>query len=211
MVRCFVCAKDVVDVVGGNTPSTDAAEYWGGEHAFATPKDLSQLSEPVLLSTERALTSEGLARVSSGLLPGDTVLLSSRAPIGYLAINQVPVAINQGFIAMRPRKGISAQFLLRWAESSQEAIVSRANGSTFLEISKANFRPLQLVVPDNHVHAAFDRLATPFFQQVVTLDKESRTLAALRDSLLPKLISGEPPGTWRICSCSSASSNCSRT
>jgi type I restriction enzyme S subunit len=132
-----------------------------------------------------------LSKISSGLLPIGTVLLSSRAPIGYLAINQVPVAINQGFIAMKPRKGVSPQFLLRWAATSHEEIVSRANGSTFLEISKTNFRPIPLVIPEEKVHEAFDRLTSPLFELVVTLERASRTLASLRDTLLPKLISGE--------------------
>lgn len=183
---------EVADVVGGNTPSTKEPAYWeGGSHHWATPKDLSNLRVPVLLETERKITDAGLERISSGLLPVGTVLLSSRAPIGYLAINQVPVAINQGFIALRPRKGVSAHFLLRWAETAHDAIVSRANGSTFLEISKVNFRPIQLVVPDEAVHEEYNRLVSPFFQQVVNHEIESRTLAALRDALLPKLISGE--------------------
>jgi type I restriction enzyme S subunit len=183
---------ELADVVGGSTPSTKEPAYWeGGIHHWATPKDLSNLTVPVLLDTERRITDSGLQRIASGLLPVGTVLMSSRAPIGYLAINQVPVAINQGFIAMRPRKGVSAQFLLRWAQTAHEAIVSRANGSTFLEISKANFRPIQLVVPDDVIHYEYDHLVSPLFQQVVNHERESRTLAALRDALLPKLISGE--------------------
>jgi type I restriction enzyme S subunit len=183
---------ELADVVGGSTPSTKEPAYWeGGIHHWATPKDLSNLTVPVLLDTERRITDSGLQRIASGLLPVGTVLMSSRAPIGYLAINQVPVAINQGFIAMRPRKGVSAQFLLRWAQTAHEAIVSRANGSTFLEISKANFRPIQLVVPDGVIHYEYDHLVSPLFQQVVNHERESRTLAALRDTLLPKLISGE--------------------
>lgn len=183
---------ELADVVGGSTPSTKELAFWeGGTHHWATPKDLSNLPVPVLLGTERQITDAGLDKINSGLLPVGTVLLSSRAPIGYLAINQVPVAINQGFIAMRPRPGVSAQFLLRWAESAHETIVSRANGSTFLEISKTNFRPIQLVVPSGRIHGEFDRMTSPLFQQVVNHERESLTLAALRDALLPRLISGE--------------------
>ena len=86
---------EVTDVVGGTTPSTKVTEYWeGGTHWWATPKDLSSLSSHVLLDTDRKITDAGLAKVGSGLLPPGTVLLSSRAPIGYLAISEEPVAIK---------------------------------------------------------------------------------------------------------------------
>jgi type I restriction enzyme S subunit len=183
---------ELVEVVGGSTPKTDRAEYWeGGTHHWATPKDLSGLSVPVLLDTERKITDAGLAQISSGLLPKGTVLLSSRAPIGYLAIAEMPVAVNQGFIAMKPRHGVSNLFVLRWASVAHDEIVSRANGSTFLEITKASFRLIPTVVPSVAIMDVFDRLARPMYQKVVENERESRTLAALRDALLPKLISGE--------------------
>jgi type I restriction enzyme S subunit len=102
---------------------------------------------PVLLDTERKITDAGLAQINSGLLPTGTVLLSSRAPIGYLAIAEVSVAVNQGFIAMKARRHVSNLFLLRWSEVAHDEIISHANGSTFLEISKANFRTIRTVAP----------------------------------------------------------------
>ena len=183
---------DLADVVGGTTPSTKQPAYWdGGAHAWATPKDLSGLSVPVLLDTERRITDAGLSQVGSGLLPKGTVLLSSRAPIGYLAVAEIPVAINQGFIAMTPKAGTSNLFLLLWAVLAHEEIVSRANGSTFLEISKANFRPIPVVVPPAGVMHKFEQLGRPLYERIVECTRESRTLAAMRDALLPKLISGE--------------------
>lgn len=153
---------------------------------------------PVLLSTERKITDAGLSQVSSGLLPTGTVLLSSRAPIGYLAIAEVPVAVNQGFIAMKPCHGISNLFLLRWASATHDEIVSRANGSTFLEISKSSFRPIRAVAPPASVMAAFDHLSRPMYSRVVEHERESRSLVAARDALLPKLISGELRATTNI-------------
>ncbi len=183
---------DLAEVVGGSTPKTECAEFWdGGTHHWVTPKDLSGLSMPVLLDTERKITDAGLAQISSGLLPRGTVLLSSRAPIGYLAIAEVPVAVNQGFIAMKPRQGVSNLFLLRWARAAHDEILSHANGSTFLEISKASFRPIRVVTPPTPIMDAFDQFSRPMYGKVVENALESRTLAALRDALLPKLISGE--------------------
>lgn len=180
-----------VDVVGGSTPSTKEAAFWGGDIAWATPKDLSSLSTPVLLGTERQITEAGLAQISSGLLPVGTVLLSSRAPIGYLAIAQIPVAVNQGFIAMVCKKQLSNVFVWLWTQANMETVHQNANGSTFQEISKANFRPIGVTVATAEILRAFDEVATPLFGRIVANEKESCTLAATRDLLLPKLMSGE--------------------
>jgi type I restriction enzyme S subunit len=183
---------ELAEVSGGGTPSTTESSYWDdGIHHWVTPKDLSGLSVPVLLDTERRITDSGLAKISSGLLPRGTVLLSSRAPIGYLAVAEIPVAINQGFIAMRAKPGISNLFLWLWASVAHDEIVSRANGSTFLEINKANFRPIPVITPSADVMHEFDHLARPLYERIVECAREAHTLAALRGSLLPKLISGE--------------------
>ena len=183
---------ELATVVGGSTPRTDAPELWDdGIHYWATPKDLSGVNVPVLLATERKITDAGLAPIGSGLLPRGTVLLSSQAPIGYLAIAEVPVAINQGFIALKPGAGVSNLFLIFWAEWAHEEIVSRANGSTFLEISKTNFRPIPVVTSSAYLMRAFERLVRPLYERIVECARESRTLGILRDTLLPKLISGE--------------------
>ena len=186
------CFGELADIVGGTTPSTKDAAYWeGGIHPFATPKDLSALSVPVLLDTERRITDAGLSKIGSGLLPAGTVLLSSRAPIGYLAVTEIPVAVNQGFIAIKPNPGISNLFLLRNAAALQNEIVNRANGTTFLEISKQNFRPIPVLVPKPDVMTAFDNVERLFYAKIVANEGESQTLAALRDALLPRLVSGE--------------------
>jgi len=181
-----------VRVVGGSTPSTTKPEFWeGGTHRWATPKDLSNLNSPVLLETERKITDAGIQQISSGLLPLGTVLLSSRAPIGYLVISEIPVAVNQGFIALLCDKTLSNYFVRLWLKNNMEAIEGRANGTTFMEISKTNFRPLPVVVPPPSVLAEFTKQIEPLHRRVVSNLHESRTLAALRDALLPKLLSGE--------------------
>ena len=183
---------EVTDVIGGTTPSTKVTEYWaGGTHCWATPKDLSALSSPVLLDTERKITDAGLRQIGSGLLPKGTLLLSSRAPIGYLAVSDEPVAINQGFIAMPPRKETSNLFMLRWCRVFHDEITNHANGSTFLEISKSNFRRIPLVVPVEAVLTAFDRLAGTLHERMVSNERESRALTVQRDTLLPGLVCGD--------------------
>ncbi|OCB04007.1 hypothetical protein BBC27_00185 [Acidithiobacillus ferrivorans] len=183
---------DFADIVGGSTPSTNKPEYWlSGIHSWATPKDLSRLTMPVLLSTENKITDAGLQHISSRLLPAGTVLLSSRAPIGYIAIAEIPVAINQGFIALKPHNYEYCIFLLFLIKHNMEEIISRANGSTFLEISKAKFRPISVVSPAEGILQSFAKLAMPLFLRIVSIEKMTRILAVQRDTLLPKLISGE--------------------
>ena len=184
--------SDLSNVFGGSTPRTEEEAYWrDGDIFWATPKDMAPLSSAVLLETERQITPRGLEQIGSGLLPRGTVLMSSRAPIGYLAIIEVPLAVNQGIVAMVPRPGVPSTYLLRWAEQAQEEIVSRANGSTFLEISKGNFRSIPILDPGAEALAEFGRIADPLHERTAILERESRTLAALRDTLLPRLISGE--------------------
>lgn len=183
---------DVVDCLGGGTPDTKESSYWEpAEHAWTTPKDLSGLQSPVLLSTERKLSTLGLAKVSSGLLPAGTLLLSSRAPIGYLAIAQMPVAVNQGYIAI-PRGGeLPPIYMLFWCRQNMDGIKNRANGSTFMEISKKAFRPIPALVPSAEVLGAFANIADPLFERLVENERQAQTLTQLRDTLLPRLISGQ--------------------
>ena len=183
---------ELINVVGGSTPSTKKVEYWQeGIHCWATPKDLSILSVPVLLDTKRKITNAGLEKISSGLLPTGTLLLSARAPIGYLAISEEPTAINQGFIAIPPSKTVSNLFMLYWCNVFHDEIINYANGSTFLEISKKNFRLIKAIIPDQKVMTKFDNYIRPFYERMVSNERESRILTAQRNTLLPKLVSGE--------------------
>jgi type I restriction enzyme S subunit len=183
---------DFVECVGGSTPSTNEPEYWdGGEYFWATPKDLSSLSEPFLLDTAKKITADGVQRISSGILPVGTVLISSRAPVGYVAAACVPVSINQGFIALKSNGLMSSAYLLNWCLSNVQQFKDRASGTTFAEISKAAFRPIPLLVPSEQVARLFSDKAQTLYERVVSTMRQSTLLAATRDALLPKLISGE--------------------
>ncbi len=184
---------DLVEISGGSTPSTADETLWHpAEHQWATPKDLSNMSDLALFETGRRISSAGLSKITSGLLPPGTVLLSSRAPIGYLAIAQGPVAINQGFIALKPTADLGSAYLYLWCKAHMEAVLANANGSTFQEISKKNFRPITSAYPaDDALLKAFGELAQPLIDRIVAASAETRTLAEARDYLLPRLMSGE--------------------
>ena len=183
-------AGDAVSVRGGTTPRTNVSAYWNGEHCFATPRELSQLQHPVLSSTSRHLTDAGVARIGSGILPTGTVLLSSRAPIGYIAIADIPVAINQGIIAMVCLKTVDSPYVLHWVRSNMATITSHASGTTFAEISKSSFREIPFLVPSEATHRRLGlarfailwprRITGPRVEQPPFATRHSASQASLR-------------------------------
>jgi type I restriction enzyme S subunit len=182
---------EIVECVGGGTPSTSEPKYWeGGTYRWTTPKDLAAIQAPILLETERRITDAGISKISSGLLPAGTLLLSSRAPVGYLAIAAAPVAINQGFIALKCNQRASNFFMLNWCQANMAEIESRATGTTFAEISKQNFRPIRVVLPPAELMTAFTTKVAPLYEKIAENIRESNTLASLRDTLVPKLLNG---------------------
>jgi type I restriction enzyme S subunit len=183
---------NLVNVVGGGTPSTKNPEFWEAEggHKFCTPKDMARLHSPVLLETERHITQAGVNTISSGLLPVGAVILSSRAPIGYLAVAATPVSVNQGIIAMITGE-VPNVYVMLLIEANMSSIKARAGGSTFAEINKRNFRSLPALLPDGQILKAFGDIARPLFELIASNERESESLVAIRDALLPKLTSGE--------------------
>jgi len=145
----------------------------------------------VPLDTKREFTDAGLAKISSGLLPVGTVLMSSHAPITYLAIAEVPVAINQVFIALKPKTGISNLFLLNLLRVRMDEIKSHANGSTFMDISRAVFRPLKVIAPSIPIIRLFDDVARSLYARMVGNVRQIDNLTELRATLLPRLIFGK--------------------
>lgn len=183
---------DVFNVKGGSTPSTTNSDFWeGGDIHWTSPKDLSGNNDKILLTTERKITSAGLQKISSGLLPTETVLMSSRAPVGYLALTKIPTAINQGYIAITDTKCLSPEFTLYWLDSNMDIIKSMSGGTTFAEISKKTFRGIQLVIPSIHVVSFFSTIVGSYLSKITKNSEECGTLEGLREYLLPKLINGE--------------------
>ena len=182
---------DFISVKGGTTPSTTRSEFWNGNINWTSPRDLSNNNSLFLFNTERKITEKGLKQIGSGLLPVGTVLLSSRAPIGYLVITEIPVAINQGYIAIICDKFFSNYFIYLWVKKNLDTIVNAANGSVFLEISKSTFKELEITIPPIQKLEIFDKEIGPLFQKIKSNTIQIRTLTQLRDTLLPKLMSGE--------------------
>jgi len=135
-------------IVGGATPSTSVPAYWDGDIFWATPKDLSALDSAYIADTPRKITKEGLASCAADVLPAGSVLFSSRAPIGHVAVNTVPMATNQGFKSFIPNPDrIHAKFLYHWLRKNRTYLESLGNGATFKEVSKAVVSRIELPLP----------------------------------------------------------------
>ncbi|HDR1199836.1 TPA: restriction endonuclease subunit S, partial [Pasteurella multocida] len=183
---------DSVQTVGGATPSTTNEEFWSNGHIhWTTPKDLSSAKDKILLNTDRKITEAGLKKISSGLLPINTVLLSSRAPVGYLALTRIPVAINQGYIGIICSDKLSCYYVLQWCQANLDEIKGRASGTTFAEINKKTFREMRVLIPNNELIKVYDLQVEKLYKKITENIIESKALENIRDALLPKLLSGE--------------------
>lgn len=178
---------DVMDIKGGGTPSTTNTVFWNGDIYWTSPKDLSDRKDIFLTDTEKKITQEGLKQISSGLLPKGTLLLSSRAPIGYLAISNVDLAINQGYIAVLPSSKFPIYFAYLWIKFYMQEIIGAANGSTFLEISKTSFKNIDCVIPEDRILELFLEVIVPQFDKIRNNVLEIQTLSKIRDRLMDKI------------------------
>ncbi len=139
---------DCCEIVSGATPSTSTQSYWNGDICWATPKDLSNLCDAFIYDTPRKITQAGLSSCGASILPAGSVLFSSRAPIGHVAINAKPMATNQGFKSMMPKPDfLAAPYLYHWLRAHREFLEGLGNGATFKEVSKAVVSRIEIPLP----------------------------------------------------------------
>ena len=184
--------SDLGTIVAGGTPSKSKPEYYS-EHGIAwiTPKDLSLNKSKFISHGEIDISELGFSKSSATKMPAGTVLFSSRAPIGYIAIAANEVTTNQGFKSVVPNENIGTVFMYYLLKFLLPTIEGMASGSTFKEISGAGMKTVPVVIPDNMTIEKFNSFCTPIFQQQEVLESENSQLADIRDALLPKLMSGE--------------------
>lgn len=184
--------SDLGNVVGGGTPSKKVEEYYTNDGiAWITPKDLSNDKSKFITHGETDITDLGLAKSSATLMPRGSVLFSSRAPIGYIAIADGQVSTNQGFKSIVPFDNIGTAYVYYFLKENLSAIENVASGSTFKEVSGGTMKNFPAVIPDDDTLAKFKQFCSPLLEQQRALEYENRYLASLRDTLLPKLMNGE--------------------
>ena len=138
---------EVCDVVGGSTPDTSNPTYWNGNIAWVTPTDLGKLTDKTIVKTDRYITPDGLDSCSAQMLPVDTVIMSSRAPIGHLAIAGVSLCTNQGCKGFVPSSDVDTLFLYWAMKHSVPTLQSLGSGATFTEISKSALQRFTIPLP----------------------------------------------------------------
>lgn len=184
--------SDIGSVVAGGTPSKSKPEYYADQGiAWITPKDLSVDKSKFISHGENDISELGFSKSSTKKMPAGTVLFSSRAPIGYIAIAQNELTTNQGFKSVIPNKNIGTSYVYFLLKNLLPAIEGMASGSTFKEISGAGMKSVPTVMPDVDTIQLFNNFCEPIFKEQEVLEAENRRLSALRDLLLPKLMSGE--------------------
>lgn len=168
--------QDVADVVGGGTPSTKESSYWNGDVPWLTPKDLSGYNERYISRGERNISEEGLDNSSAILLPASSVLLTSRAPIGYVAIAKNPIATNQGFKSLVLKKGQYPLFYYYLLKANVEYIQNMGSGSTFKEVSGGVVKELTFLIPEYEEQKRIAGILGTLDDKIELLQKQNKTL-----------------------------------
>lgn len=183
---------ETFQILGGGTPSKKVSEYWeGGEINWFSPTDLTKSSSAFMEESSSKITELGLKKSSAKLFPENSVMMTSRATIGVVAINTQTASTNQGFITCLPNDEFSLYLMYHWLKDNVETFISLGTGATFKEISKGTFKEIQIAVPPLDVSRAYQEAVGPMMQQVLLLQRKNANLRAQRDLLLPKLVSGE--------------------
>lgn len=171
--------QDLGSVVGGATPSTKNDDFYGGAISWLTPKDLAGYTKRYIAKGERNITEEGFDSCSTELLPEGTVLFSSRAPIGYVAIASNPICTNQGFKSVIPDSDVvDPLFLYYLLVNNREKIKAAGSGTTFKEVSGNVMRNIQVKIPESVPYQrAIARLLGSIDDQIETNDRINKNFA----------------------------------
>ena len=185
--------KSIVDVcqtVGGGTPSTNISDYWDGDVTWVVPSDVTKNNCLTLLDSERKITNKGLSESSAKLLPAETILMTSRASVGFFALMDIEVCTNQGFINIIPYEEEMRMYLLFNLMNRVAEIRSNSKGTTYPEISKGRFRQMPMVVPSKDLVVEFAKIGSEIIRQVRILAISTTKLKQARDIFLPQIMNG---------------------
>ncbi len=182
---------DVCNTFGGGTPSTRVAEYWDGDITWVVPSDITKNDCIVLLDSERKITEKGFRESSAKMVPAGTILMTSRASVGYFALMDQAVCTNQGFINIILHDDELRMYLLYNLMSRVNELRGNAKGTTYPEISKGRFREMSIVLPKKPLVIEFARITGDIVRQIRCLKRSIKCLESARDLLLPRLMNGE--------------------
>ena len=184
---------DLGEIVGGSTPPREIDDYFAAKGtAWITPKDLSlNTGNKFITKGELDVSEKGIKVASLNIMPKGTILLSSRAPIGYLAISREQVTTNQGFKSFVPKKGYSTEYVYYAVKNMIPTIENNSAGSTFKEVSGSTLKAIKICLPDTGIIKSYTSMVENIFKRQDNLEIENQTLSELRDWLLPMLMNGQ--------------------
>lgn len=181
------------EIIGGSTPPREIDDYFTTKGtAWVTPKDLSlNTGNKFITKGELDVSDKGIKVASLNIMPKGTILLSSRAPIGYLAISREQVTTNQGFKSFVPKIGYSTEYVYYAVKNMIPTIENNAAGSTFKEVSGSTLKAIKICLPDKIIIKNYTAMVASIFNHQDILEMQSQTLSDLRDWLLPMLMNGQ--------------------
>ena len=186
---------DICEIINGGTPKTSISEYWNGDNLWITPKDMGKLKSVYVDDTLRKITAKGLENSSAKLLPIFSIILSSRAPIGHLAINKKPLATNQGCKGLIPSDKVVALYLYYFLKKSVQLLNDLGSGTTFKEISGTKLSNVNILIPSIEVQNKAVKLLNNLAKKTQYLEskyqQELNSLEELKKSILEKAFTGE--------------------
>ncbi|HRB16173.1 MAG TPA: restriction endonuclease subunit S [Nitrospira sp.] len=192
---------DTIEIVGGGTPKTSVAEYWDGDIPWFSVVDSPTDSDVWVVDTEKKVTHAGVENSSTRVLPEGTTIISARGTVGRIALVSVPMAMNQSCYGLRGRAEAHGFFTYFSTRELVARLQQHAHGSVFDTITRDTLAGVSVVAPAAALIEEFEKRVAPILHRIRVGLLETRTLAALRDALLPKLISGElrvPEGTIKL-------------
>ena len=179
---------EVCDIVGGGTPRRNNQAYFGGPIPWATPTDVTALSDIFIEKTAETITEKGLQESSARLVPAGTVLLTSRATIGFTAIAVREMTTNQGFANLIYGNRLAPEYLAIWLRLQRDQLIHLAGGSTFKEIPKSTLKKLEIPIPPIDTQRRFASLAVRTNSNLTTATTAQSTTTALSNSLMSHLL-----------------------
>ena len=187
-----VCSlADKIELLGGGTPKTSEPSYWDGNIPWYSVKDAPSETDVWVIHTEKHITKEGIANSAAQILAKGTTIISARGTVGKLALIGTPMAMNQSCYGVRGTKGYGDFFTYFALRQATADLQQRTHGTVFDTITRQTFETLDCIFPPANLTVAFDRTVAPLLAQLHANLHQSHTLATLRDTLLPKLLSGE--------------------
>ncbi|MFQ3575375.1 MAG: restriction endonuclease subunit S [Cytophagales bacterium] len=189
---------DVAEIVGGGTPSTKVNDYWNGDIPWLTPRDLSNFKGKYISKGGRTISKSGLLNSNARLLPAGTVLLSTRAPVGYIAIAKNELATNQGFKNLIPSKNTTTDFLYYLLKCNVEYLKSQATGTTFGELSGSTLKLLTFNFPPLPEQTAIAEVLSSLDDKIDLLHRQNKTLEQLAETLFRQWFVEEAEESWEV-------------